>query len=520
VEEQTATGGLGDSLRRNAWGLALGAVALIAGMVMRWWILASSLGTADLDESAVGVQALRFGDCEFQAFFLGQPYGGTLETGLVAIVLRLFGSSVVALKVAPMLLAAAAALVCWRIAVRLGLNRFAQWAVPILVWLGPAFSVWQSTKERGFYGVAFLLATLTILIVLRLADRPTVNDAVALGVVVGLGWWQTPLTVLVVVPAIGWLLLHRWESVRIFLWSGPAAVAASLPWFWWNAANDWQSLDSRADFGSSYGDRLVEFFERMQVVFGFETPFDAGRQLVPFRWAGVVFLIGVVFVAALRTRARAPGFLAWLAVGYAILYSLNGLVVGVGPDPRYAYLFVPIGALCIGAVLPDPPSDPWRFVAGLGLVAVATIVSMWGLVGMRDESRRPSVDIFLASPGTDEVAELLEERGVTAFHSDLGGMQIAYLTEEEIIGSSFAAPRDAAYEVAARDASPSTYVLDNEQSGNADRLRRYLEAEGIAFDEQTVGQWSVFLIDQPVQPEEAELRIFGGRVSAPEPIDD
>ena len=68
----------------HRWGLLVGVIALVAGVAMRWWVLASALGGADLDEATVGVQARMFADGHLSVFFLHQPYGGTLETALVA----------------------------------------------------------------------------------------------------------------------------------------------------------------------------------------------------------------------------------------------------------------------------------------------------------------------------------------------------------------------------------------------------------------------------------------------------
>lgn len=499
----------------HRWAIATWTLALVAGAAMRWWILAGTLGGADLDEATVGIQAGRFADGHLSVFFLNQGYGGTIETGLVAATMQVFGTNLVALKLVPMVLALVAAALTWQIAVELRLSRTARWAVPVLVWCGPAYAVLFSTKERGFYGVALVLAAAYPVLVLRMAERATVRDAVLLGLCVGVGWWQSPLTLLVAVPAVVWLLCMRPLVVRALWCALPAALVGALPWFVWNVRNGWSSLDQASSFGTTWSDRFLDWLERLQVVVGLETPFDRGRQLIGFRWAGLIILLVVVVGATVRTRAQAPGFLAALVAGYGLLYGINTLAAGVGDDPRYTYLMVPVVAVCIGAVLPDPPNDWQRSAVVLLVGALAVASTMWGLVGTRDAAEVDHPNPFLASPGIEEVADLLEARGAHAAITDSAGMQLAFLTDEEVIGASFAVPRVHAYEVAGRDADPSTYVLDDRKLANADRLRLWLTAHGKAFEERRIGTWRVFFLDEQIAPADLPLYVFLLRVDHP-----
>lgn len=499
-------------LRANAWMVGLWALALVVGIAMRNWILHSSLGMADLDESTVGIQAHRFNDGHLNAFFLNQAYGGTVETGLVAATFRIFGSTVITLKVVPMVAAFVAAIITWRTAVAMRLSRTGQWVVPVLVWCGPAYAVLFSTKERGFYGVALVLAAAYPLLVLRISRHPVFGDVMALGFCVGLGWWQTPLTFLVAVPAVIWLVCVRPSVLRELWWAALPALAAAAPWFIWNAAHDWRSLHTAPGFGTSWGDRYVDWLERLRVVMGIETPFDAQRGLVGGRWTGVVLLALVVVLATLRTRRAAPGLLATVVVGYGLLYALNTLAAGVGADPRYMYLMVPVVALCLGSLLPEVDTDPQRFAVGALALAVITASSAWGLAGVRAASDRPRPNSFLSSPGIDEVAELLDRQGVEAVISDTAGMQIAFLTDQRVVGGSFAVPRLASFERRGRAADPSVYVLDETLLNNDDVLRDYLERNRVPFEERRYGKWHVFLLAKRVLPVQAGLLVFGGQL--------
>ena len=488
--------------------VVLAALVIAVGVVMRRWVLSGPMGSPDLDESTVGVQAIRFTHGHLAVFFPNQPYGGTVEPYLVSIVFRFFGSSVIALKVVPMACAFGASVVTWRAAVRLGLGRAGQWCAPILVWVGPAFAVAFSTKERGFYGLALLLAAADILLVLRLDEAPRQGDLILLGALVGLGWWQTPLTMLVAVPAVGWLVARRPRLPLSDLAPYGALVVGGFPWFVWNARNHWVSMNGGYAFGTSWWQRVESWMIKLRVVTGIETPFVANRHLLEGRWTGAVIVAVVVAGASWRTRREAPALLAVLVVGYGALYALNGLAAGVGGDPRYTYLMVPVMALAVASLLPDLSSD----VRSAGVIvvvgALVTALSAWGLAGMGESARQSGSDKFLASPGIEKVAHLLDAVHSGPVQTDTAGMQITFLTDGRVRAGSFSVPRYHDLELAGRAAPKSTYVLDDHVLGNAGRLRLYLVFHRIPFRATHIGKWWLFRIDGRVLPEDARLIIF------------
>ena len=97
---------IGKALPSSGSRLVLGvvAVAILAGIALRAWILLSSQGALDADEAVWGVMARHVLDGEVTAFFWNQGYGGTQETLLTAGVFALVGPSVAALRVVPLAL--------------------------------------------------------------------------------------------------------------------------------------------------------------------------------------------------------------------------------------------------------------------------------------------------------------------------------------------------------------------------------------------------------------------------------
>ena len=178
---------------RSAFGpfTILVALAAVAGLALRVWILASPMGALDSDEAVSGLMARHMLDGEFSALYWLGNYGGTLESAVAALVFAVFGSSVIALKLTTLGLWIVAAVLTWRVGIRTIGRRPAQ-AAAALFWIAPTYMVWWSTKARAFYAMGVVLGLLVVLLALRLREHGSRRDAAALGLVLGLGWWTSP----------------------------------------------------------------------------------------------------------------------------------------------------------------------------------------------------------------------------------------------------------------------------------------------------------------------------------------
>ncbi|MBA2385358.1 MAG: glycosyltransferase family 39 protein, partial [Actinobacteria bacterium] len=252
------------------------ALAVLVAAGLRAGVLSSdSLGVLDSDEAVVGLMARHALDGELTAFFWGQSYGGTLEPLLVAVAFALAGSGVLTLKLVPVLLFAVAGVLVWLIGRRTIGERGAAIAV-VLFGLGPAYVVWWSTKERGFYGVTLVLGLLVVLLVLRLHERIDRRDLAVLGLALGLGLWTNAMIGFVALPAVGWLVWRR-RSVLRRAWISLvcAALAASL-WIREAVVNDLAPLRQGPEpGGDGYLDHLNTFFAAdLPMALGLRIPFS------------------------------------------------------------------------------------------------------------------------------------------------------------------------------------------------------------------------------------------------------
>lgn len=116
-------------------------------------VLGAALGTAlrlwylfhlplDSDEASVGLFAQHILNGQFNVFYPGQFYGGVEPYGTAAL-FGVFGQSAYMVKLTPLLLSAVAAVLTWRITLRLVSNRQVAALAGVLMWVAPLAVIWN-----------------------------------------------------------------------------------------------------------------------------------------------------------------------------------------------------------------------------------------------------------------------------------------------------------------------------------------------------------------------------------------
>jgi Dolichyl-phosphate-mannose-protein mannosyltransferase len=321
--------------------------SVVAGIVLRIVVYRSSLGVLDGDEAVWGLMARHLLDGEFSAFFWGQGYGGTLEVIPTALLFALFGTSTVAMRIVPAVLTAVAAVLVWRIG-RRTVGEPAARIAAVLLWVWPPYLVWKSERAHGFYGSGLVLVCLVLLLVVRLAERRSRVDAALLGLVLGLGWWQTPQVVPIAIPALVWLVWRQrgiWRDAWLVV---PTAILGALPWLASNLAHDWWSFDV-ASGQTPYPTRLRGFFSAtFPMAVGLRVPFTS-EWLLGTALSGVVYAgLAALLVAAWWRRRGSPSahLLFGTVAAFPFLYALSPSTWLVD-EPRYVVVLLPVLALLI-----------------------------------------------------------------------------------------------------------------------------------------------------------------------------
>ena len=233
----------GLSLRAVITGTVVAAFGV--GLALRLWLLWHRPLTSD--EAIVGLMASQIRHGQMFTFFWGQSYGG-VEPYVVALWSFVAGSGAASLNSVPMVLSAVAAVLAWRIGLRVvpaGMKVLAVAAGAVL-WVWPDVVIYNSTRELGFRGVTVVTGLAVLLMALRVIERPSPFNIGVLGLVAGIGWWSSPEILYFAVPAVAYLLFSQRElrsAPRWRLLLLPAGfVIGPAPWLATNLRTGFLSL--------------------------------------------------------------------------------------------------------------------------------------------------------------------------------------------------------------------------------------------------------------------------------------
>jgi len=278
------------------------------GLALRLWLLWHRPLTSD--ESIVGLMASQIRHGQMFTFFWGQSYGG-VEPYVVALWSFVAGSGAVSLNSVPMVLSAVAAVLAWRIGLRVvpaGMKVLALAAGAVL-WVWPDVVIYNSTRELGFRGVTIVAGLAILLMAFRVIGRPSPSNIGVLGIVAGIGWWSSPEIIYFAVPAVVYLLFNHRElrsALHLKLLLLPAGfVFGAAPWLATSLRTGFLSLrasSSPSYVHSTYSGRLSIFFHKtLPMMLGLRMPLTGawfgGRTGQVLFVAATVALIALCVVA-------------------------------------------------------------------------------------------------------------------------------------------------------------------------------------------------------------------------------
>ncbi len=333
-------------------------LALVLGLLLRLYALGR--GPMNSDEAVVGLMAREILHGHFFAFYWGQNYGGP-EAYVVAVMFAIFGSSPFTLGFTAVLICAGSLVLLWRIGNRMFGSPVGAVAA-IAFWVWPETYLTSSTVEDGFRWLVLVCGLTVLLTVLRIGDgEGGTTDWIALGLAAGVGWWATPEIAYFLAPAGVYLLariVQRQAKVRL-VWlvsSVVAAIVGSLPWWWHNLLQHFNSFNSPPQPappgpGAAYWWHLG-IFDRSVV------PLVLGlRVRMTGEWIGpttitphLVNIVIVVLVGWLVFEAaHGRGWLLLLYVAaFPFLYAAQPFS-WYWQDGRYAVFLAPAAALALAS---------------------------------------------------------------------------------------------------------------------------------------------------------------------------
>jgi hypothetical protein len=479
--------------RRAEW--AAGGVVLAAGIVARIVLLQSYLGFVNSDEATTGIEAKELLRGRVWVFVPANVYGGNAEAWIAAPFEALFDASPLRLKVLTSitwLLTAAVVYVVLR--ARIGVAGALTAAA--VVWIPSAAIVQLSTMAYPGYGTGLLSAVLTMAVVLRLHDGPSVRLGFAAGALAGFAVWQHPLFLYVVAPflaLLAWEQRRAWRCVAAAVVGGLAALALPIAY---NVRHDLPSIKRQPLVPIGYRERVENWFgDLIPKALGGKWQADdwiLGRMGRPV----VVLVLLALGGLAILALVRGPGFAKVAAL--AAVAAPVGIPIFSGAwyttDARYA--IVALGPVAFAAGYGVSLLPRVRVAPSAPLLVAGTVV-VWSLVAVAVPfQERLGAD---ADFSMDVLAAFLEDEGIDRVRADYWvAHQLSYETDEDIVAASIADIRFGHHDdlvKAAEADGRAALVLFKEQlpaflSGAApfDRVQSYRSAERV-----DLGRWIVFL---------------------------
>lgn len=460
----------------------IGFFGISIGVALRLFIVYSTqLRAISSDDAVVGLEASRMLQGHFQAFFWGQPYGGTLETALVAVISAIFGSSVSVLILVPVGLDLIATFLTWRIA-RYFLTEFEAIVASIIFFVAPASFVLMSTKEAGFYWVTMDIGLLIVLIGIRqVRFWPSISRANSdvepasnikpfsrrlserfewafVGVLIGLGWWSSPDIMYFFAPVSLWVVLRYPKSLFKLPILLPGALLGALPWLWANLNDNFLSLKIPPSpvVHNSYLDHLYNFFNGdLPVALGLRVPYQ-DQWLFHGMKMGYFIVILPILVAGLIISFKRFSLLGLVVVSYPFIFAISPFSWYIG-EGRYIFFLSPFLAMLIVITLGFFGE---YIVTGIGIASMV-LLSVIGLSIMDNPQLAPTINAVAVPASFKPLEKLLLANHI---HHVFANYWIAYRLTFETNGRVVAAPtgtiRNSLYNhLVAKSADPAHVFL-------------------------------------------------------------
>ena len=251
-------------------------LCFLLAILSRVWLLVHTYGVMAGDELEVGLQAEHILRGQLPLYYYGQPYLGSLDAYVAALIFRFTGPAVWAMRVETIPISLLMVYLTWRFAAVLAetahlsarLKTTFMTIAALVAAFPPLYDMAMEMRVGGYMG-AFVIMLWLLLCAFRLTQRWGQQASwrelawrwVGIGLLVGLGLWIDPL-IMYACAAIaiwigGWLVLalvkprrHALGQPRLALLKEgllslsavPALLIGFLPGLIWGAQNDWANV--------------------------------------------------------------------------------------------------------------------------------------------------------------------------------------------------------------------------------------------------------------------------------------
>jgi len=507
--------------------LALAAVVL-AGIAVRVWTLTTPIGRLDGDEGVTGVMAQRILDGHFPAFFGSQNYQGALEQYLQAGVLWLLPDTPFTLRIVQVALCAVILVLTYLLASRVTMSRWAGVLAAAVLAVGPYYFTVKGVRSHGGYDgaiIACLVMTLAVLALRRGGGRTALWAFIA-GVAAGVGLWENPTALYMVIPAAFWALGAMRGSLRRAL---PLAVGGLLigllPAILHFAANG-ISAPARTDQqpDSTFLERLGYLFDPVIPDFlGVSSSIGPANPGMPATAIGIAAVVAIA--AATWHRRRGLWHLVTLRADRCkpidlilltflitpVLYAASPFTWFTG-EPRYLFVLYPFAAAAFVTGVMAIRVREFRMAATVTALLGAAFLPATALA----EVARTGGAIITVNTGVlyvedlPEVADAMVREGVTTAYANYwiaGPLQFATGNRVQVAAGNWTQFPEIDEQV--RRSARTAIVVPT--LPGAGKVRPILVGSGRTFREFSAGRFTVFAdINPPWRVPPLSFVVFPG----------
>ncbi len=490
---------------------------LVAGLLFRLLMLVQleivNGGDLDVylaDEGVVGLMAKHIAEGrELPVFFYGQHYLGALEAYLAALVFKLAGANLIALRLVPFIFSILLAATVYTFTYRFYSVAAARWAT-VLVAVSPVYFLQWNLKARGGFVEHLVILFLVMLLFWRfyLGHERNRSTALALGLLSGVALWVNQLVLTYLIPAVFLMARDRMDRRGLVTLLAGFLVGASLL-IGYNAVHPLATFTTLARKSvvlnrvpveersenwllKGVGKRLEavgQGADKLGLVFG--VPPRAGVErlglaedakrggpLTILRRVLAVLpaLVFVTALAACRPRRRAEGGRLWRGSDQLLgLFMLATFLVGY-VSPRYMLAAYPLAAVMAAVLLSRLQGSRRRWMtAGVTAVLVFNLLSWADLSAAAGGSSGERIEGLNAA---------LASRGLTHCYSAGPMYHAVFAAREEIILAPLQKDRYPAYGDSVAAAPEICYVFRPDQRNKRQHraFMSLLEAKKVSFE--------------------------------------